>query len=273
VIRRTRVWLPGYYVLLVVLLYLPILVLFLFSINDSAVLSFPLQGITSRWYEGMLDNTELLGAARNSAVVGLLASTLATLFGTLGAIALARHRFRGKTLFAVVALFPLMVPYLILGVSFLILLAALDMSRSLVTVALAHTVVAFPFALLIVTVRLVGFDKSLEEASRDLGATYATTLRRVVIPLIAPAMLAAWLVAFTVSFDEFIIASFVVGRDPTLPVYLFGQLRFANRFPQVVALAMCVMVASLALVLIAERLRRVAGGDKRAVRRAEGVGV
>ncbi len=253
---RRGILLPGYYFLLVVLLYFPIVVLLLFSINDAPTLSFPLQGLTAEWYRGMLSNSELIASARNSALVGVLASSLATLLGTLGAIAIARHRFRGKALFAVVALLPLMVPFLILGVSFLILLAALDLPRSLVTVALAHTVVAMPFALLIVTVRLVGFDRSLEEAARDLGAGYFTTLRRVVVPLAAPAMVAAWLVAFTVSFDEFIIASFTVGGDPTLPVYLFGQLRFANRFPQVVALAMVVMVGSLALVLGAERVQR-----------------
>ncbi len=257
---RRGLLLPTYYMMLIVLLYLPIVVLFLFSVNDSTVLSFPLQGLTTHWYRGMVENAELLGAVRNSVAVGLAASTLATVLGTLGAIALARHRFRGKAVFAIVALLPLMVPFLIMGVSFLILLAALDVPRSLVTVALAHTVVAFPYALLIVTVRLVGFDRSLEEASRDLGASYASTLRRVIVPLTAPAMVAAWLVAFTVSFDEFIIASFTVGRDPTLPVYLFGQLRFANRFPQVVALAMVVMVVSLTLVLVAERLQRLAVG-------------
>lgn len=259
-ITRPRPLLPGYYVLLVVLLYLPIAVLVLFSINDATTLSFPLQGITADWYRGMMSNSALLASVRSSVLVAVTASTMATALGTLAAIGIARHRFRGKAVFAMVALLPLMMPYLILGVSFLILLAALDLPRNLLTVALAHTVVALPYAVLIVTVRLVGFDRSLEEAARDLGAGYGTILHRVVVPLARPAMIAAWLVSFTVSFDEFIIASFTVGRNPTLPVYLFGQLRFANRLPQVVALAVVMMVASLLLVLLAERLQRPGAG-------------
>jgi spermidine/putrescine transport system permease protein len=116
-------------------------------------------------------------------------------------------------------------------------------------------VVAIPYTVLIVASRLVGFDRNLEEAAYDLGASFPYFLRRVLVPLIAPAMLAAWLVAFTVSFDEFVLASFTIGREPTLPVFIFGQVRFANRFPQVVALASVVMILSLGLVLLAQRLQ------------------
>jgi len=181
----------------------------------------------------------------------------ATALGALSSIGLLRFKFRGKALFLSVAVMPLLVPFLILAVSLLILFAALDIPRSLWTVAAAHTVVSLPYTLLVIMARLVGFDPHLEEASQDLGASYFYTLRRVILPLIAPALLAAWLVAFTVSFDEFVIASFLIGRSPTLPVYLFGQLRFANRFPQVVALAIVVMVVSLTLVVFAEWLQRV----------------
>ena len=254
-IRRFRL-LPAYYVFLVVLLYLPLAVLLLFSFNDGTALSFPLRGFTTDWYKGMLDNPQLLGSARNSAVVGVGVGTAATILGTLAAIALVRFKFRGKTAFLMVAVLPLLVPYLILGVALLILFSAVGLDRSLLTVGSAHVVVAIPYAVLIVASRLVGFDRHLEEAAYDLGASYPYFLRRVLIPLIAPAMLAAWLVAFTVSFDEFVLASFTVGREPTLPVFIFGQLRFANRFPQVVALATTVMIASLGLVLLAERLQR-----------------
>ncbi|MGQ0849103.1 MAG: ABC transporter permease [Actinomycetota bacterium] len=255
--KRQGRLLPAYYVGLALLLYLPLGILFLFSLNDGTALAFPLKGLTSRWYEGMLSNSQLLAAVRNSAVVAVGASTLATALGTLAAIALVRFRFPGKTVFAVLTLMPLLVPFLILGVALLVLFAVLDVSRSLLTVATAHVVVAIPYTTLIVAARLVGFDPSLEEAARDLGASYPYLLRRVVLPLIAPAMFAAWLVAFTVSFDEFVLASFTVGREPTLPVFIFGQVRFANRFPQVVALATTVMAASVALVLLAERLTRV----------------
>lgn len=189
-------------------------------------------------------------------MVGVGVATAATLLGTLAAIVLIRFKFRGKTAFLMAAVFPLLVPFLILGVALLILFSALGIDRSLLTVGAAHVVVAIPYALLIVASRLVGFDRHLEEAAYDLGASYPYFLRRVLVPLIAPAMLAAWLVAFTVSFEEFVLASFTVGREPTLPVFIFGQLRFANRFPQVVALATTVMIGSLGLVLLAERLQR-----------------
>ena len=249
-----------YYAVLLVLLYIPIGVLFLFSINDATVFGFPLQGLTAHWYRDMLGNAELLESLRSSALVAVGSSLTATALGTLAAIALLRFKFGGKPGFLAVALMPLLVPFLILGVALLILFAALDVPRSLWTVAAAHTVVSMPYTLLIVMARLVGFDAHLEEAAQDLGASYFYTLRRVVLPLIAPAMLAAWLVAFTVSFDEFVLASFLIGRSPTLPVFLFGQLRFANRFPQVLALAMLVMLVSLSLVVLAERLQRLGTG-------------
>jgi len=249
-----------YYVFLVVLLYIPIGVLFLFSINDGTALSFPIQGVTGHWYQDMLHNNALLGAVGNSALVAFSSSLLSAVLGTAASIALVRFNFRGKAVMLAVALMPLLVPFLILGVALLVLFSALSIPRSLETVAIAHTVVSLPYALLIIMARLVGFDPHLEEAAQDLGASYFVTLTRVVIPIIAPAVIAAWLVAFTISFDEYVLASFLNGGDATLPVYIFGQLRFANRFPQVVALAVVVMMMSITLFLVAERLQRLGTG-------------
>ena len=249
--------LPIYYLVLLVLLYIPIGVLFLFSVNDGVVLAFPLKGLTTHWYQDMFGNTELMRALANSALVAFSSSVMATTLGTAAAIALVRFNFGGKGAFLAVALMPLLVPFLILGVALLILFSALGVPRSLVTVGIAHTIISLPYTLLIMMSRLVGFDPNLEEAAYDLGATYPYILRRVIIPLIAPAILAAWLVAFTVSFDEFVLASFLNGGRATLPVYIFGQLRFANRFPQVVALAVVVMVISIALFIVSERLQRI----------------
>ena len=245
-----------YYIAILVLLYIPLGVLFLFSVNDGVTLAFPLQGLTIHWYQDMLGNGELLNALRNSAIVAFSSSFLATTLGTASSIALIRFNFRGRNLFLTIALMPLLVPFLILGVALLILFAALDVPRSLVTIVIGHTVVSLPYTLLILIARLVGFDAKLEEAAQDLGATYPYILRRVILPLLAPAILAAWMVAFTVSFDEFVLASFLNGGKTTLPVYILGQLRFANRFPQVVALAVLVMVMSITLFLIADWLQR-----------------
>lgn len=254
--RREPSWLGFYYWGLIALLYLPIAVLFLFSLNSTASLSFPLQGLTLRWYQQLFDTEAVLRAARNSLVVALASSTVTTLLGTMVAFLAVRYQFRAKALLVSLAVLPLIVPFVVLGVALLLLFAALDIDRSLWTVGLAHTVVALPYALLIITARLAGFDASLEDAAMDLGANYPTTLRRVVLPIIAPAMLSAWLTAFTISFDEFALALFLAGTQPTFPVYLFSQLRFANRLPLMIALAMLLMAGTLTLVFLADRLRR-----------------
>jgi spermidine/putrescine transport system permease protein len=171
-------------------------------------------------------------------------------------ILMMRYQFRSKSLLLALAALPLIVPYVVLGVALLLLFSVIHVDRSLLTVGVAHTVVALPYTLLIIASRLAGFDASVEEAAMDLGADYPTTLRRVVLPLIFPAMVSAWLTAFTVSFDEFALALFLAGTQPTFPVYLFSQLRFANRLPVMIALAVMLMIGTLILVFIAERFRR-----------------
>jgi len=253
--RRTPFF-SSYYLILLIALYLPIGILFLFSINDGVVFAFPLKGMTTHWYRDMLHNTELLKAVGSSVQVAIGSSLAATVLGTTAAIAVLRFQFKGKILFVALALMPLLVPYIILGAALLVQFSGLGYERSLLTVSIAHTTVSLPYTLLVIMASMVGFDKHLEEAAQDLGATYGYTLRRVILPLITPAILAAWLVAFTVSFDEFILASFLIGRRPTLPVYLLSQLRFANRLPQVISLTILVMLASLSLVLLAQWLQR-----------------
>ena len=253
---RNSLPLKVYYFGLIALLYLPIAVLFLFSINASTSLSFPLRGLTLDWYEKLFVSDALLRSARNSLVVALGSSITSTLLGTMVGLLMMRYQFRSKGLLVAMAVLPLIVPYIILAVALFLLFTILDIDRSLWTVGIAHTVVALPYVLLIVGSRLAGFDASIEEAAMDLGADYPTTLRRVVIPMIAPAMISAWLTAFTVSFDEFALALFLAGTQPTFPVYLYGQLRFASRLPIMIALAVIMMIGTLALVLIAERIRR-----------------
>jgi spermidine/putrescine transport system permease protein len=248
--------LGGYFGLLLVLLYLPIAILVIFSLNANAVLIFPLEGFTLEWYGKVLGTPEAINAARNSLLVASGSSIVATVLATMAAILISRYRFRGKSLLLSISLMPLIVPYIVLAVALLLLFAALDVDRSLLTVGIAHTVIALPYALLIVVSRLGGVSPSLEEAAADLGASYPTTLRRIILPFIAPAIAAAWLVAFTASFDEFALALFLAGPDPTLPVVIYGQLRFASRLPMLISLAVLVMTGTLTLAFLADRLRR-----------------
>ncbi len=254
--RRTSIPLTFYYLGLIALLYLPIALLFLFSVNSSASLSFPIKQLTFDWYQKLFAADAVLRSARNSILVATGSSIAATVLGTMVSILMLRYKFRGQNILVALAVLPLIVPYVVLGVALLILFSVLHIERSLWTVGIAHTVVALPYTLLIIASRLAGFDSNLEEAAMDLGADYPTTLRRVVLPLIFPAMVSAWLTAFTVSFDEFALALFLAGTQPTFPVYLFSQLRFANRLPIMIALAVLMMIGTLTLVFIAERFRQ-----------------
>ncbi len=253
-IGRTPIPLRGMFVAMLVLLYLPIGILFLFSFNSGTRLAFPLEGLTTEWYRAALEDQALLDAARNSFIVGAASATVATALGTMVAVAILRFRFPGRRLLFGLAALPLIVPFVVMGVAFFLLFVLLDLPRSLLTVAIGHSVIAVPFATLIVVARLSGLDPALEDAAMDLGATYPVTLRRVVLPLIGPSLLAAWLTCFIVSFDEIALAIFLVGGDPTFPVFLYGQLRFAQRLPVLIAMAALLMVGTVALSLLAIRL-------------------
>jgi spermidine/putrescine transport system permease protein len=248
--------LTGYFVGLIVLLYLPLAVLFLFSLNAGTSLSFPLQGLTLHWYEQVFSSPALLRSARNSILVAAGSSCCATALGTAVALLLMRFSFRGDQFLFALAMLPLVVPVVILAVALLVLFLAAGIDRSLWTVAIAHTVVALPYVILIVAAGLAGFDSDLEEAAMDLGAPYGRVIFDVVLPLIAPSILSAWLVAVTVSLDEFALALFLTGTEQTFPVYLFGQLRYASGLPVMIAFAVLMMMGTLFLVLIAEWIRR-----------------
>jgi spermidine/putrescine transport system permease protein len=259
--RNTGKWLGlGYYVLLLVFLQLPILILILFSFNDSVLLVFPLKGFTLKWYEQLLSATELLNAAKNSLIIGAVSSVVATALGTAAAIAIARFNFRGRDFFLNIATLPLVIPYVVLGVALLILFQALGVELSIWTIMVGHTIINVPYVMLIVAARLSGFASNLEEAAMDLGATYWGTLMRVTLPISVPALMAAFLSSFTLSFDEFSLAFFLAGTQNTLPVYLYSQLRFPNRLPLAVTTAAVVIAVSVIILLLSEWLRRVGTG-------------
>jgi spermidine/putrescine transport system permease protein len=248
--------LSGFYWLLIGLLYLPIVLLAVFSLNENTTLTFPLEGFTLQWYEGLFESRSLITAVKNSLIVAVASSVAATVLGTMVGILLSRFNFRGRSLLTGLAILPLLVPYVVLAVALLVLFEVIGVDRSLTTIALAHTVVAVPYTTLIVLARLVGAEAELEDAAMDLGATYPGTLRLVVLPMAAPAIVSAWITAFTVSFDEFALALFLAGRDQTFPVYLVGQLRFATTLPALIAMAVLLMIGTLTLILVADRVRK-----------------
>jgi spermidine/putrescine transport system permease protein len=263
--RRGRRGLWVYFGALVVFLYAPIAILILFSFNDRTFVSFPWEGFTFRWYQEFLENSALLAALRTSAYVAVITAVLTVLLAIPAAILLVRRRFFGKGLISAILLSPLVIPLVVFGIALLILFNALGVPFSPFTIAIGHIVIALPFAVLTLVPRLERIPAWLEEASRDLGATALTAFRTVTFPLLAPAVISSFLISFVISFDEVVIASFIAGDEPTFPLYLFSQLRLARRLPQVIAVAVVVMLLSGVVVVVSEISRRIA--DRRLERR------
>ena len=250
--------LRAFFCLTVVFLYAPIVILLIFSFNDSAVPTFPLSGFTFHWYRAFVENADLRDALETSAIIAALSSVGAVVLGVLASIALTRRRFRGKAAVSALLLSPLVIPYLVFGIALLLLFHQLGVPRSLLTVVIGHVVISLPYTILVLVPRLDQIDASLEEAAFDLGATRLRTFRSITLPLILPAVVSAFLIAFTTSFDEYAVASFVVGTRVTFPIYLYSALRFPDQLPQVIAVAVVVLLVSLTVVIGAEIGRRVA---------------
>ena len=246
-----------YAVLYLAFLYVPVLFLPLFSFNDSLYITFPLKGFTLDWYKQMLENDGLHQALWNSVRVAFVSAVVATGFGILGAKALTRYKFRGQKPLTAAIMAPLVIPEIILGISLLILVNSIGMGLSLYSVSIGHILITVPFAIAVLMSRMEGFDKSLEEASMDLGESAWSTFWRVTFPLIFPGILSSMLLCFTISFDEFIIAFFLAGTEATLPVFMWSQLRFPQKLPGVLALGAIILVVSTVLVILSERIRRI----------------
>jgi spermidine/putrescine transport system permease protein len=214
-----------------------------------------MKGFTLNWYAELSKTKELLNAVQVSIFVGIGGSMVATLLGTMGAIAIVRFNFPGRDIITALSAMPLVIPSVILGVSALILYREIGIQLSAWAAGIMHVVISMPYALLIISARLAGFPKNLEEAAMDLGTTYWGALLRVTLPISLPSIIAAFLICFTISFDEYAISSFLVGTQTTLPVYLYSQLRFPKRLPIVVALAAILMVSSILLLVLSEWLR------------------
>jgi spermidine/putrescine transport system permease protein len=247
-----------FFAVVVVFLYAPILILVIFSFNNSQVPTFPLSGFTLHWYRAFAANSDLRGALQTSAIIAALSSIGAVVLGTLASIALVRRSFRGKAPVSALLLSPLVIPYVVLGISLLLLFHTIGIPRSILTVIIGHIVISLPYAVLVLMPRLQQIDSSLEEAAYDLGASRLRTFRSITLPLILPAVVSAYLIAFTTSFDEYAVASFVVGTRVTFPIYLYSALRFPNQLPQVIAVAVVVITISLFVVVLAEIGRRFA---------------
>jgi spermidine/putrescine transport system permease protein len=248
--------LRAFFALVVVFLYAPIVILLIFSFNNSDVPSFPLSGFTLHWYHEFIVNGDLRSALKTSAEIALATSIGAVILGVLSSLALVRRRFRGKSVVSALLLSPLVIPYLVFGIALLLLFHTIGVPNGVPTVVIGHIVITLPYTILVLVPRLEQIDATLEEAAYDLGASRWRTFRSITLPLILPAVVSAFLIAFTTSFDEYAVASFLVGTQATFPIYLYSALRFPSQLPQVIAVAVVVLFASLLIVVGAEVGRR-----------------
>jgi spermidine/putrescine transport system permease protein len=247
--------LSAYALAYLVFLYGPVLVLPVFSFNNSEFIAFPLSGFTTRWYQDLGADTAMQHALGNSLKVGLAAALLSTALGLAAARAVTRYRLKGAGATLGFISLPLFIPDIVLALSLMLLLGLLNLPLSLAAVVLGHLLICVPFALTVLIARFEGFDRDLEEASADLGEDPWATFWRVTFPLMLPGIVASLLLTFITSFDEFLLAFFLSGTEATLPVYIWGQLRFPERLPMVLALGALILTASVMLVILAEYVR------------------
>ena len=244
-------------------LYIPLLSVIFYSFNDSR-LATVWGGFSIRWYGELFKNEQILDAAMLSLRIAFTAATMATVFGTMAGLALTRFgKFRGRTLFSGMITSPLVMPEVITGLSLLLLFVSLQqligwpVQRGFMTISIAHTTFAMAFVTVIVQSRLSGMDQSLEEAAMDLGGKPLRVLFDITLPLIAPAMIAGWLLAFTLSLDDLVIASFVSGPGgSTLPMVIFSKVKLGVT-PDINALAtLIILFVSVSVILAYLAARR-----------------
>lgn len=231
-------------------LYVPLLIVVVYSFNDSR-LNAEWVGFTFGWYDKLFHNDEMLLAAGNSLLIGLTASLVATVLGTMAGMAMYRYRPR---LLSILVLAPIAIPEILMGVSLLIFFVLLNLTLGLVSVALAHIAFCIGFVAIVVRSRLAGMDESLTEAARDCGASPLAAFRHVTLPLIMPGVIAGALMAFTLSIDDFVITFFTAGAGTvTLPLQIYSMIKIAVT-PEVNAVSTLLMLLTLALIIVASKL-------------------
>lgn len=236
-------------------LYLPIVMLVIFSFNDSKVTSFPLAGFTLHWYEAFLANGPMLRALWNSLVVAVFATGLSVVIGVTAALALDRYEFAGKRLFQNAILLPLSLPGIVTGIAMLNFYKQIGIPQSLTAVVIGHATALLGVVVSQVMARLAKINRRQFEASADLGATPVETFRRVTLPAIRGSIVGSALLCFTLSFDEIPVTYFLTGREVTLPIYIYSTLR-RGITPEINAIGTVIIAASFILIILSVTLLR-----------------
>lgn len=243
-----------YTMLVYFILYAPIVVLIIFSFNNSKV-NAVWQGFTLKWYAGLFDNKEVLEAMWSTLFIGVSSALIATMIGTLAAVGMYKYNFKGKTVLDGMLYVPIIIPEIVMGIALLMFFAQIKLPLGSLTLILAHITFSISYVVVVVRARLEGFDKSLEEAAMDLGANQIETFIKVTLPVIMPGIVAGALLAFTLSVDDVIISFFVAGPgSTTLPLKIFSMVRFGVT-PEINALSTIMLVVTLTVAVISEKIR------------------
>ncbi|HEY7886368.1 MAG TPA: spermidine/putrescine ABC transporter permease PotC [Cellvibrionaceae bacterium] len=249
----TRIFKWGYLALILFFIYLPITLLVINSFNASRY-GTRWQGFTFKWYERLFNNQALMDAAWNSLTIAIVAATIATVIGTLAAVALHRYQFRGKAMLSSMVFVSMLTPDIVMAISLLIIFIALGIQLGFISLLIAHITFCLPFVIVSVYSRLRGFDMKMLEAARDLGATESRVFFKIILPLAMPAVAAGWLLSFTLSLDDVIVSSFVTGPGyEVLPLRVYSMVRVGVS-PEVNAISTLLLLVSLALVLFSQLL-------------------
>ena len=247
--------LAAYSALVYVFLYAPIAILVLFSFNRARQTAV-WEGWTLDWYRSLAGDDLILGSLKNSLIVGVVSTAIAVVVGTLVALALGRHRFRGEGATRGLLYLPVIIPEVVFGAALVTFFGVLAMRLSLLTVIIAHVAFCVSYVAIVVRARLAGFDRSLEEAALDLGARPLATFWRVTLPLIAPGIVAGALLSFTISIDDYVITSFVAGVGATtLPLQIYSMLKVGVT-PEVNAVSSLILLFTIVMITIATRLQQ-----------------
>jgi spermidine/putrescine transport system permease protein len=248
-------WLVALVAAVYVFLHLPILVLVVFSFNASKF-SVEWTGFSLEWYRRLLERDDILHGLRASLIVGVAATLISTMLGTFIALGLARHKFRGRRVLEALLYVPIVTPEIVTGISLLILYVLLGFPLGIATITIAHIAFCISFVVVVVLARIEGMDESLEEASLILGADEITTFWKVTVPQLWPGILSGALLAFTMSFDDFVITSFVAGPgSSTLPLVVYSMVR-RNIEPSINAISTLILVMTTLLIYVADRFGR-----------------
>lgn len=246
-----------YAIAYLVFLYAPILLLPVFAFNEGTIIAFPLQGFTTEWFGELRATAALHDAVRNSLIIAVTSAVMATCLGICAARAGTMADFPGKRGVIGFVMLPLVLPEIIVAVSLLVVVVrVMGLPLGNWTIILAHTLICAPFCIAILNGAFQNLDASMEEAAMDLGQSRWGAFRLVTLPLVTPGIISSLLISFTISLDEFIIAFFLSGNSPTMPVYIWGLLRFPEKLPVVMALGTILVALSIVLLTIAEVMRR-----------------